>query len=120
VILSNYREVASGDFQGKQSSDFLSHLGYNPQMSNLAFSLIMISAVMHAIWNLLVKRRRHKTVFIWWMFVALLHRVHRRDNRGTALFTALLHLLPDPVRAAAHVNEPGAAEVPLADRRRVP
>jgi drug/metabolite transporter (DMT)-like permease len=39
-------------------------------MSNLAFTLIVISAVMHAIWNLLVKRSRHKTVFIWWMFVA--------------------------------------------------
>jgi uncharacterized membrane protein len=25
---------------------------------------------MHALWNLLVKRSRHKTVFIWWMFVA--------------------------------------------------
>ncbi|RII27293.1 MAG: EamA family transporter [Geobacter sp.] len=39
-------------------------------MSTLAFTLIAISAVMHAIWNLLVKRSRHKTVFIWWMFVA--------------------------------------------------
>lgn len=38
-------------------------------MSNLAFSLIVFSAVMHAIWNTLVKRSRHKTVFIWWMFV---------------------------------------------------
>ncbi len=39
-------------------------------MSDLAFVLILISACMHAIWNLLVKRSRHKTVFIWWMFVA--------------------------------------------------
>lgn len=39
-------------------------------MSPLAFSLILVSAVMHALWNLLVKRSRHKTVFIWWMFVA--------------------------------------------------
>jgi drug/metabolite transporter (DMT)-like permease len=39
-------------------------------MSNVAFTLIVISAVMHALWNLLVKRSRHKTVFIWWMFVA--------------------------------------------------
>lgn len=39
-------------------------------MSTLAFSLIVISALMHALWNLLVKRSRHKTVFIWWMFVA--------------------------------------------------
>ncbi len=39
-------------------------------MSSLAFLLIVTSAVMHALWNLLVKRCRHKTVFIWWMFVA--------------------------------------------------
>ena len=38
-------------------------------MSTLAFSLILVSAVMHALWNLLVKRSRDKTVFIWWMFV---------------------------------------------------
>ncbi|MFA5516111.1 MAG: EamA family transporter [Desulfuromonadales bacterium] len=38
-------------------------------MSSLAFMLILISAVMHAFWNLLVKRSRDKTVFIWWMFV---------------------------------------------------
>ena len=39
-------------------------------MSNLALLLIVISAVMHAFWNLLVKRSRDKTVFIWWMFIA--------------------------------------------------
>jgi len=39
-------------------------------MSNLALLLIIISAVMHALWNLLVKRSRDKTVFIWWMFLA--------------------------------------------------
>ena len=38
-------------------------------MSNLAFLLIVYSAVMHALWNLLVKRSRDKTVFIWWMFI---------------------------------------------------
>ncbi len=38
-------------------------------MSNLAFTLILFSALMHALWNLLVKRSRDKTVFIWWMFV---------------------------------------------------
>ncbi len=37
-------------------------------MTTLAFSLILFSAFMHAIWNLLVKRSRDKTVFIWWMF----------------------------------------------------
>jgi drug/metabolite transporter (DMT)-like permease len=39
-------------------------------MSTLALLLIIISAVMHAFWNLLVKRSRDKTVFIWWMFIA--------------------------------------------------
>jgi len=39
-------------------------------MSTLALLLIIISAVMHAVWNLLVKRSRDKTVFIWWMFIA--------------------------------------------------
>ncbi len=39
-------------------------------MSSLAFSLILFSALMHALWNLLVKRSTDKTVFIWWMFAA--------------------------------------------------
>ena len=39
-------------------------------MSTLALILILFSAFMHALWNLLVKRSRDKTVFIWWMFVA--------------------------------------------------
>jgi len=51
------------------------------RMSNAAFTLIIISAVMHAIWNLLVKRSRHKTVFIWWMFLT-----------SGILFTAILPL----------------------------
>lgn len=38
-------------------------------MSSEAFALILFSALMHALWNLLVKRSRDKTVFIWWMFV---------------------------------------------------
>ena len=37
-------------------------------MSSFAFTLILFSALMHALWNLLVKRSRDKTVFIWWMF----------------------------------------------------
>lgn len=53
-------------------------------MTHLAFTLIIISAVMHALWNLLVKRSRHKTVFIWWMFVA-----------SGGLFTATLPFLPE-------------------------
>jgi drug/metabolite transporter (DMT)-like permease len=39
-------------------------------MSSLAFTLILFSALMHAFWNLLVKRSRDKTVFIWWMFAS--------------------------------------------------
>lgn len=39
-------------------------------MSTLAFILILFSALMHALWNLLVKRSRDKTVFIWWMFTS--------------------------------------------------
>ena len=39
-------------------------------MSTLALTLILCSALMHALWNLLVKRSQDKTVFIWWMFVA--------------------------------------------------
>ncbi len=52
-------------------------------MSQLAFTLIIVSAVMHALWNLLVKRSRHKTVFIWWMFVA-----------SGGLFSLAIPLLP--------------------------
>ena len=54
-------------------------------MTTLAFTLIVISALMHALWNLLVKRSRHKTVFIWWMFVA-----------SGGLFTIALPLVPEP------------------------
>jgi len=54
-------------------------------MDTLAFSLILISGVMHALWNLLVKQSRRKTVFIWWMFVS-----------SAVLFTLLLPLLPGP------------------------
>lgn len=54
-------------------------------MSTLAFALIVTSAVMHALWNLLVKRSRHKTVFIWWMFIA-----------SGGLFTLTLPFLPVP------------------------
>lgn len=56
-------------------------------MTSLAFILIVTSAVMHALWNLLVKQSRHKTVFIWWMFVA-----------SGGLFTLTLPLAPQPFR----------------------
>ena len=56
-------------------------------MSTPAFILIVTSAVMHALWNLLVKRSRHKTVFIWWMFIA-----------ATLLFSLCLPLAGEPFR----------------------
>ena len=40
-----------------------------PAMESVALLLIIFSALMHALWNLLVKRSRDKTVFIWWMFL---------------------------------------------------
>jgi drug/metabolite transporter (DMT)-like permease len=55
-------------------------------MSSLAFTLILFSAVMHALWNLLVKRSHDKTVFIWWMFV----------SSGT-LFSLVIWLQPGPM-----------------------
>lgn len=54
-------------------------------METPAFILIVISAVMHAFWNLLVKRSGDKTVFIWWMFVA-----------SGGLFNLALPFLPGP------------------------
>ncbi len=39
-------------------------------METLALLLIIFSALMHALWNLLVKQSRDKTVFIWWMFLS--------------------------------------------------
>lgn len=40
-----------------------------PAMDSFALTLIVFSALMHALWNLLVKKSRDKTIFIWWMFV---------------------------------------------------
>ncbi len=37
-------------------------------METLALLLIIFSALMHALWNLLVKQSCDKTIFIWWMF----------------------------------------------------
>lgn len=39
-------------------------------METLALLLIVFSALMHALWNLLVKQSCDKTIFIWWMFVS--------------------------------------------------
>jgi len=58
-------------------------------MSNLVFSLIVISAVMHAAWSLLMKRSRHKMVFIWWMSFA-----------SSGLVTVALPLASEPFRFA--------------------
>jgi len=54
-------------------------------MGTQAFLLIAFSALMHALWNLLVKRSGDKTVFIWWMFVA-----------SGGLFNLALPFLPGP------------------------
>lgn len=39
-------------------------------MDTLALLLIVFSALMHALWNMLVKKSKDKTIFIWWMFVS--------------------------------------------------
>lgn len=39
-----------------------------PAMETVALLLIVFSALMHALWNMLVKQSKDKTVFIWWMF----------------------------------------------------
>lgn len=41
-----------------------------PGMETTALLLIVFSALMHALWNLLVKQSRDKTIFIWWMFAS--------------------------------------------------
>jgi len=40
-----------------------------PPMETLALLLILFSALMHALWNLMVKQSHDKTIFIWWMFL---------------------------------------------------
>ena len=40
-----------------------------PAMETLALLLILFSALMHALWNLMVKQSHDKTIFIWWMFL---------------------------------------------------
>jgi drug/metabolite transporter (DMT)-like permease len=54
-------------------------------MSTLALIFIIFSALMHAFWNLLVKRSHDKTVFIWWMFVT-----------SGGMFNVLVWSLPEP------------------------
>lgn len=54
-------------------------------MSTLAFSLILFSALMHALWNLLVKHSNDKTVYIWWMFLV-----------SGIMFNLVLPFLPGP------------------------
>lgn len=52
-------------------------------MSPLAFSLVLFSGLMHALYNFLIKQSRNKTVFIWWLFVV-----------STGMFTIFLPVLP--------------------------
>jgi uncharacterized membrane protein len=61
-------------------------------MSSLALTLVLLSAVAHALWNLLVKGSRDKIAYIWWMFVESLLLM--------ALLTALLpgEMPPTPPR----------------------
>lgn len=54
-------------------------------MNSLAFSLILLSALMHALWNLLVKQSVDKTAYIWWMFC-----------QSGSLFTLIVLLVPEP------------------------
>lgn len=51
-----------------------------------AFTLIAFSGIMHALYNLLIKQSRNKTVFIWWIFCC-----------STCLFTALMPFLPGSI-----------------------
>ncbi len=59
-------------------------------MSSLALGLIIFSALMHALWNLLVKRSRDKTAFIWWMFCC-----------SGSLFSLSLWFIPEPFPAVS-------------------
>jgi drug/metabolite transporter (DMT)-like permease len=40
-------------------------------MTGLALGLILLSAVAHATWNLLVKRTTNQELFIWWIIVSI-------------------------------------------------
>jgi len=54
-------------------------------MDSLAFTLILFSALMHALWNLLVKQSGDKTAYIWWMFF-----------QSGLLFSLIMLLIPAP------------------------
>jgi len=54
-------------------------------VNSLAFSLILLSALMHALWNLLVKQSSDKTAYIWWMFL-----------QSGLLFSLIMLLVPSP------------------------
>ena len=41
-------------------------------MNLVALSLILISAIIHALWNLLMKQSRDKLAFIWWSILVIL------------------------------------------------
>lgn len=65
-------------------------------METLALLLIVFSALMHALWNLLVKQSQDKTVFIWWMFTCafcLMNAYMLLPNRPFPPFTTRYLLL---------------------------
>ncbi len=55
-------------------------------MDAIALLFIVFSALMHALWNLQVKKSSDKTVFIWWMFVF-----------SSFLMNIVMLLLPPPI-----------------------
>ena len=41
-------------------------------MTGLSLALVLLSAVAHASWNLLLKRGRNQEVFAWWLQIAII------------------------------------------------
>ncbi len=69
-------------------------------MSPVALGLLLLAAVMHAGWNLLVKRADEKQIFMWWAMVI-----------GTLCFAPLLLLSqPLPVRVWPYILGSAAFE----------
>src|SRR5438067_3767375 len=54
-------------------------------MPPAALGLLLVAAMLHAGWNLLVKHAREKQVFTWWAMIV-----------GSACFAPLLALAPTP------------------------
>ena len=74
-------------------------------MTALSLGLVLLSAVVHATWNLLLKRSDEKVVFMWWLLVTasvllvpvgvVLFWLHPFSHPGWAfvLATTVLHAL---------------------------